>query len=481
MAKFLAFKRSTRQVVTVDTINAKVADLGGQLATADTTNAFPNRSENVVAVFRGDPYALYRSASNEVKLARYSGGAWADVVGFTALTSGTGLITPTGLHVVQNRLVAIATLSLSAGVDAVYARRSAADDGTTWDAAVTQAFATQPLDTRAGPSIVWHNTVWFTTAEGIGYYVPATDTLSATFDQGDTPANLIAGQRANFGSFAIFASNLYYVLATDNPVGAPAIFELDSSWDPAAPTPTFTNLNIVIPGVGNVTLSNDTGNYSLFVNKAGILSLIYSGSNESKLVTISRAATSWTVDDVTDTLLPSSISGEADLGFGYYVDDRRSSNEKHVIIVRFRPAVPVAILLASWDGVTAVTQTATLDDGGSGLDLILPDAERSDFRTFTDNQPAAYIDTYSQPFPGRIRIDYTVQDSSSRPIDILAEYSIDGQSWSTMTQGDGDSGNESLPSAPTGVAYFFNWDAFADLDGTYDNMDIRIVARLAGA
>ena len=66
-------------------------------------------------------------------------------------------------------------------------------------------------------------------------------------------------------------------------------------------------------------------------------------------------------------------------------------------------------------------------------------------------------------------------------MDIIPEYSINGQSWTAMTRGDGDSGIEGLTSTPTGSAYFFFWDAFVDLDGDFDNVDIRVIARLAGA
>jgi len=480
MAKFLAYKRATRQVVTVDTINGVVADLGNAITGADTTNAFPNRCENLVCTFRGDHYLLYRTATNEIHLSQFDFGTalWADVAGFTAITAGTGVLTPSTLQVVRDRLVAVATLSLSTGVDAAIARRSAQDDGATWDPTVSQVFVTQPLDTRAGPSVAWNNAVWFTTSEGIGYYDPAGDTISTTFDSGSDSA--ITGQKANFGSFAFFENDLYYVLPTDNPAGAPRLYRLDKTWSVTTPTPTFQNLLIVIPGVGDVTLNNDTGNYSLFVNRAGVLSLLYSGSVESKLVEVRKSGSGFTVTDITATTLPAQFRTEPSLGFGVYIDDRRRSNEKHTIIIRFRPSIPVSVILAKWDGVTEIEQVASLDNGGAGLDLIIPDEERSDFRTFTDNQPSVYIDAFSQPFPGRIRLDYTIQDKNSRPIDMIPEYSTDGHAWFEMTQGDGDSGKENLVSTPAGLSYFFHWDAFVDLDGNYDGLDIRIIARLAG-
>jgi hypothetical protein len=236
----------------------------------------------------------------------------------------------------------------------------------------------------------------------------------------------------------------------------------------------------VIPATGEIIVNNDTGNYSLFVNRAGVMSLLYSGSLGSKLVTIAASGTGFTVTDLSSTDLDVSIRGTPYLGFGYYVDDRRRANEKHTIIVRFTPSIPISILLLSWDGVTPATQVASFDDGGAGLDLMVPDAERSDLRTFTNNQPSCSIDDASQPFPGRVRIDYTVRDGNSRQVDVLTEYSLNGQDWFDMSQGDGDSGKEDLAATPAGVSYFFHWDAFVDLDGNFDHVNIRVVARISG-
>lgn len=480
MAKFLAYKRTTRQVVTVDTINAVVADLGNVIATGDTTNAFPNRSENLVCAFRSDYYFLYRSSTNEIHLSKFdiATTTWADVVGFPPMTTATGLLTPLCLHVVQDRLVAIAELSLSTASDGLLARRSNQDDGSVWSASLPVLYSSQPLESRAGSSIVWRNAVWVTTSEGIIFYDPAADLFGTAFDQGSN--SLIVGQKANFGSFAFFENDLYYVLPTDLVAGAPSIYLLDALWSIATPTPTFARLILVIPGVGAITLNNDSGNYSLFVNKANVLSLLYSGTVESKVVTITKSGASFEVTDITNSSMPSSISGEPSLGFSLYADDRRSTNEQHTIIVRFRPNIPVSVNLLLWDGVTAMVETGVLDASGAGLDLMTSDSSRGDFRTYTANEPSAYIDDTSQPFPGRVRLDYTISDELSRPMDVLPEFSIDGQIWTLMTQGDGDSGSTGLTSTPTGSAYFFFWDAFADLDGDHDNVEIRVVARIAG-
>ncbi len=479
MAKFLAFSRSARQVVTVDTINGVVANLGNALGLADASTAAPNRAENLVAVFQGDPYCLYRSTANEIRLARYDFGTtlWADVAGFTAITTASGLLTTQSLHVVQNRLVCTYTVRSSAGIDSFSARRSAAADGDTWSAPVTTIFATQPTGSIAGPSVVYHNAVWFSTALGLCYYDPAGDTFGALDTGSDS---LITGAKVNYGAFTFYNRDLYYVLATDNPVGAPLLYKLSQTWSVAAPTPVFTKVSVIIPATGAVTLGNDSGNYALFVNNADQISLLYSGGSGSKLVTIEESGAGYLITDVTQTMLPDVFSAEPDLGFSVYMDDRRRSNEKQTIIIRYRPAIPVSVILASWDGVTAIEQTATLDNGGAGLDMSMPDEERSDFRTFTDNQPSAFIDTYSQPFPGRVRVDYTIRDQSSRPMDMTMEYSIDTQTWNLMTQGDSDDGITSLASTPAGSSYFFHWDAWTDLDGDNDHVSVRVVARISG-
>jgi len=481
MAKFLAYKRADRQVVTVNTIDVLVEALGNTIPGADVLSDFPNRSENVISQFRGDYYFLYRSNTNEIHLSVLDPGVgtWADVPGFTAVVTGSGTLTPLTLQVVKDRLVAIWTLSNSAGIDGVSVRRSSADDGAAWSPTISQNFAIQPTDSRAGPGVAWHNAVFFTTSEGIGYYDAAADVISPVYDAGDGG---IVGQKANFGSFTFFENDLYYVLPTDNPVGLPKLYKLDKTWSTTTPlaVPAWINTNVVLPGIGEVILNNDTGNYSLFVNRAGVISLLYSGSLGSKLITLVKSGSSYSVSDVSSTLLSDSISGEPNLGFSYYVDDRRRSNEQHTIVVRFRPSIPQAILLFSWDGINSLVQIGTLDDGGGGLDLMVPDVERGDFRTYTDNQPSCFIDDASQPFPGRVRIDYTVKDKNSRNVDVLPEYSLNGQTWSDMSQGDGDSGKEDLVTTVGGVSYFFHWDAFVDLDGDFDNVDIRVVARISG-
>jgi hypothetical protein len=66
-------------------------------------------------------------------------------------------------------------------------------------------------------------------------------------------------------------------------------------------------------------------------------------------------------------------------------------------------------------------------------------------------------------------------------VDIFGEYSTDGDVWSAMSQGDGDSGNEQLATTPAGIAYTFYWDAWMDLaGGIVEFTHMRIVARISG-
>lgn len=479
MAKMLAYKRSTQQVQEVDTVNGTTVDLGNSILLADTLSTWPNRSENVVCVFQGDPYLLYRAAANEIRLSRYDGATWADVAGFTAVIPATGNIVPLCLMVEKDRLIAVVTVSGSVGVDGVRARRSAAGDGLTWDPVVSQNFATQPTTSLAGPSVVWRNVVWFATSEGIGYYDPTTDTVSAVFDSGsDTD---IVGEKTTFGSFSFWGDDLYYLLMPDNPLASPKLYLLDTTWTQAAPVapPAWTLQAVAVPAVGSVAISADSGNATMFVSKAGDLAAVYSGSLGTKFVTFQRVGSAIGVTDIT-TQLPVDLQTEINLGASFYTDDRRRTNEKHTIVIRFRPAIPVSIKLLDWDGVNEASLVATLDDGGGGLDLMVPEDERGEFRTFTDLQPAAYITAKSDVFPGRSRIDYVVRDSGSRPVDVFGEYSLDGQTWNQMTQGDGDSGASMLASSLAGIAYFFHWDAFNDLDGDYDIVHLRMIARISG-
>lgn len=471
MAKVLAFKRTTSEVVTVDTVNNTVAVLGAAIPNVDTGTDFPHRSQNLLTVYRGDPYFLYRFVTGEIRLARYDGVAWADVAGFTALTVAAGVLKPLCLQVVNDRLVAIATNSDSGtGDDKVLARRSAQNDGTVWDPAIEQVFATQPTTTNGGSSVIWRDAVFFATYEGIGWYIPSTDMLSASFDQGDDAAN--SGDGVTVGDFAFWNNDLYFVRAG----GAPTLYHLDSAWSPTAPSaaPAWEKEPIQgTPGVSSVNIGPDSITWCMFVNKSDELCIFYSGVIGSKAV----KATTGTFPEFTDitvSTFPESIRTTPNIGFTISVDDRRRVNELQSFLL-WEPAEATS-KLARWSGSGQIDLRTTFS-----ATQFMPPNDRWGFgRTFTNLQPTCHIRSVNQVFPGRMQLDYTVRDIGSKPVDIFGEYSTDGDQWFPMTQGDGDDGAEALATSPSGTNYFFYWDAFIDLDGDFNFMNMRIVARIAG-
>ena len=476
MAKLLAYKRATQQVVTLDTVQPAVAVIGNTLALADLTSAFPGRSQNLVATFLGDPYMLYRTAANTIKLSKYTAGVWADVVGFGAVATGSGNLTPTGLVIVRNTLVAIYALSASVGIDGLLARKST--DGATWSAAVSilNPLLYQPGTTQGGHVVSWRNAVWVTGVAGIAYYDPVGDTFGAAFDTGSDVD--ILDQKVTFGAFASYNDSLYYLLPTTSALQTPKLYKLDPAWTVAVPTatPAWTKVVVPIASAGPLFVGPDNGTYTLFTNKAGALTAWFSGNNETKVITFVSTTTGLTSTDVTNTTLDLTVRSIVNAGWCFMADDRRRTNERQTLVCRDIAASPQKVHVLTWDGASP----ATLDETFEMLDLIFTNDERGDFRIFTDLLPGAFITAFTQPFPGRVQLNYTVRDSLSRPVDISGEYSLDKQTWLPMTQGDGDSGATALVSTPVGSPYFYYWDAFQDLVDDYDYIDVRIIVRVSG-
>lgn len=470
MAKALAFKRTTQEVVTVDTVNGVVTALGTPVAAAELTSAFPGRSNNLLAIYRGDAFLLYRTNTNGIRLAKLTGGAWVDVVGFGTVTSGSGTLTPTCLWVERERLVAVFALSNSAGIDGCLSRQST--DGVTWPAAVGAVYPgpQQPSVTNGGNSIIWKNVVWVASPAGLNYYDPVADLWGPTFDGGSDGG--LVSTFTPVGSFAFWNGDLYFARGGT----VPTLYRLDSNWTPSVPVVppawnrvTATGLN----GVGTVTVGPDSGTICLFVDKTDSLVMIYSGSLGTKMARATVVSFPAFVD-VSGTFLPPDLQTAVNLGFSLYVDDRRRVNELQSLLIR--DSVANTMKVASWDGSTAVRVRATF----TALQLMPADERFGEVRTYLAQQPAVYITSTSQPFPGRKVINYTLIDVGSRPLDIFGEYSIDGDEWHQMTQGDGDDGDEGLASSPTGVAHTFFWDAFVDLDDNLPFVWQRITARIAG-
>lgn len=471
MAKALAYDRANQQAVVVDTINNAVANLGAVFASAETTNLFPGRSKNLIAVYGGDPHFLYLDNVGDIRLSKWDGSTWANVAGFTAISTASGALTPLALLVEQNYLVAVAYLSNSTGADGTIVRRSA--DGVTWDAPQTLLAAVQPTPSVGGHAISWRNAVFFATGAGIGYYRPLTNTLAPIFDPGDDAG--LNGSDMEVGCFASWNGDLFFAKHGTVPV----LYRMDPAWDPTSPVvpPAWTNVSATgIVTAGVVTVTADSGQLLLFVNLLDELCMLYSGQLGTKLLKMSSSEypqfTTPEFQDITSTYLPEGIIVRTDVGFSLFVDDRRRASERQSFLLRDAGDV----VLMTWDSSTQFDVRTTF----SSTDLMLPDDRFGALRIYTALQPTCAIDSTSAPWPGRVVLNYTVRDSLSRKVDIFGEYSVDGDEWLPMSQGDGDSGDEQLSTTPAGLSYVFYWDAFRDLDGVVNFVYQRVVARLSG-
>lgn len=468
MAKVLAFQRTTSSVVTIDTVNNTVSVLGAAIPDVEPTNLFPLRSQNLLTIYKGDPYFLYLHDTNEIRMVVFQSGTWSAAPGFTAVLPPAGVILPVGLQVVNDILVAVMFQGGTTGFDGILVRRTT--DGVTWDATQTLATPTQPTTSDGGHTVVWRDAVWFATAAGLGYYLPATDTLTADYDIGDD--SLLFGDEVTAGNFAFWNNDLYFCRADSSP----RIYRLASDWTSAAPTaaPAWTRQLLTgLEGVAGVNVGPDSGTFCMFVNRLDELCLFYSGTIGTKLAK-TTAAEFPAFTDITVSILPESLRLSTNIGVALSVDDRRSVNELQTLLL-WVPGEG-ATKITRWDGATAIDIRTTL----TGVQVMAPNARFGSLRTFTNLQPTAHITAVSQVFPGRQQLNYTVRDSGSKPVDVFGEYSIDGDVWSAMTQGDGDSGGTQLATSPTGTPYTFFWDAFVDLDGDFAFMNMRIVARIAG-
>ena len=454
MAKALAFKRLTNQVVTIDTVNNTIAGLGAAIPNVDVSPAFPLRTRNNIAVFQGNPYLLYLHTSGAVRMVFYNGTVWADP-GF-ALGAGTDV--PGALFVDRDQFVA----HWFDGANMQFARSV---DGTTWPGAVAG-----PAVTGQGQSIVWRNTVFVATPEGIVYYLPQTNVAAGAVDTGGD-AGLI-GPEMLIGSFAFWDNDLYFAL----PGPSIRIYKLDPNWQPGAPVapPAWDNqLALGIPSLGSFSVGADVGGTCLFVNSQDELCLLYSAQLGGKLAKTTNPSFPLFTDE-TGAVLPADLSARIDSGFSLAQDDRRSANEIQSFIIHI-PSGDTQ--LATWDGLGAFRNRTTLIG-----DTVMPPNDRfAAQRVYTDFQPTCHVNPagVTQPFPGRVQIAYTIREAGSRPCDVFGEYSLDGDTWSPMSQGDGDDGNELLTASPVGVSHLFFWDAWQDLSGVFANMNMRIVARIS--
>jgi len=537
LAKSFALDRSAAQPITVDTITATGTDLGGTIAGMQTTSLFPARCVNLFAVFGGDPYVIVLSAVGDIEIHRQVSGVWSIVGGAFSPAVGHALA-PLCLYVVNDQLVALWSDEAGAndGISAV-----TSFDGTTWTAPDTALAAIGA--SNGGHSIVYRGAVWFTTAIGLWAYAPLARMITlagiaGTFVPGETVTGSISGTTAVVRSFnspllrvdtvdlgtgfaagdvitstsgsGNFSSKTRFVNAAPDPgddafLGTAGIgnlagcfagwngrlyfvkpktatdpirfYLLDASWGGALDVPSPQWATTTFSGLadaGFVSIAADSGLWALFVNRNDELCLFYSASGSTKIATTSSRVAPLAFTDLTNSLLPTTISTATSLGITLYTDDRRRDNLLQTLFIRNFAAAQTTI--ASWDGATSVVEEGSL----VGTDFLLPASRTGQDSTFTNLQPTVKIDDVAEPFPGRLRIDYTLRSSGSYTLGIIPEYSLDGDQYFPMTEGDADSGVDNLPSTPGGDPYFFNWDTFADLQGDLDGVLVRIVARITG-
>lgn len=472
MAKALTYQRFTQEVMTVDTVNNNLASLGVAFATADQTTLFAGRSENLVCVFNGDPYFLWLDTVGSVNLSVFTSGAWAAVGTFPTIPSFTGTLAPIGLYVDRDRLVALVWRSNSAAQDGLVATQS--QDGATWGALQSLVAPVQPTVGEGGHAVSWHNAIHVATASGIAWFDPVANTLSAAFDTGSD--TLLAAPETTVGNFCFWNGDLYFA-KHGNP---PAIYRLPA-FDPTSPPASPMWDRVPATGLltaGAITVSADSNTSLLFVNKVDELCLLYSGQITTKLLKMDSSEyptfTTPQFVDITTSVLPAGIVARTDLSFSLFVDDRRRVNELQSILIRDSGAGDT--ILMSWDGTSTMDVRTTF----TSVELMPCNERFGAQRIYTALQPTSQIDSISQPFPGRVVLNYTVRDASSRKVDIFGEYSVDGDEWNAMSEGDGDSGWEQLNTTPAGLSYVFYWDAWVDLSGVVEFVNMRVVARLSG-
>ncbi|MGE3483204.1 MAG: hypothetical protein AB7L09_00345 [Nitrospira sp.] len=539
MAKTFALRRSTAQPTLIDTTRVTATALGGTIPGMQTTPLLPARCVNLYTVFAGIPYLLTLSAIGEIEIYRLVSGAWTLTGGpFTPAVGHT--ITPLCIHVVNNQIVALWTDS-GASNDGIGVTTSI--NGATWtspDLGQTSIGSSKGGHSVVYRGAIWFATTYglwayaplarFITLGGIvgayevgetvtgsisgttatvtsynapllrvnnvqgsgftagdvisggtsgatGNYASKTSFVNTTPDTGaDTGLTGATGAANVVGSFASWDGVLYFV-QPKTAAGAIKIYRLNSAWDAGAsvPTPQWTAQSFSgLVDAGFATVADDSGVWCLFVNVLDQLCLFYSGSGSTKLGCTTSKSTPFVFTDLSTSYLPSTISAKTNLGIVLYTDDRRRSNLQQTFIIRDLSGG--ALIITSWAGDDSLVERGSI----TGQDYILPAARFGHETTFTNLQPGCQITQVAQPFPGRVRIDYIVISDPARLVDVQGEWSLDGDQFFPMTKGDGDSGDTDLQATPSGDPYFFNWDAFADLDGSVDNALVRIVPRISG-
>jgi len=541
MAKAFALQRSTAQPMTLDTVIITQPTLGNPIVGMQTTPLLPARCVNLQTVFGGDPYLLTLSAVGDIEVHRFVSSTWTLVAG--PFTPAVGhVLTPLCLHVINDTIVALwsdegaandgigSSVSITgaswstpvvelAPIGASNGGHSIVYRGAIWFAtaiglwcfapltrfvtlsgivgaytigetvtgsvslttAVVRSFNSPVLrlDTIVGTGFVAAEVITGSQSGATGAVSTITRFVNSLPDTGDDTFLSGATGAANLiGTFASWDGILYFV-QPKTAAGAIRFYQLASAWEASlsVPAPQWTYLvgTTGLVDAGFATVGPDSGMWSLFVNKLDELCLFYSGSGSTKLAKVNGKLLPFVFTDLTNTLLPSTIATKTNLGITLYTDDRRRDNVLQTMFIRDLSGV--SLIVTSWDGVSSIVVKGTLP----GVDYILPASRKGQESTFTNLQPAAAITGVTDPFPGRLRIDYLVRSDPARIVDVIPEYSIDGDQWFLMTEGDGDTGITGLSATPVGVPFFFHWDVFVDLDGDFNNVLLRVVPRISGA
>jgi len=540
MAKALAYRRSTQQPVTIDTVAGIVNTLGTALTAQQTTGLFPARCTNLHTTLLGDTYQIGLNALGAIEIRKLVSGTWTLVAGGYS-PAGGHTFSPLCIHVVNNTLVAI-WCDLAAGSDGI--RFVTSTTGASWS---TIQFGQTPIpNSFAGHSIVYRTAIWFATSGGLWAIAPLARTLSIGAVLGGP---FVVGETIT-GSISLTTAVIQFVgagfLKVDTVVGTGFVVGETLTGGTSGATAPITVINYFVnaaPDTGNdIGLGGITGSSNLigcFTNWDGVLYFLQpkTVSGPTKLYQLAPAwdprgnfpTPQWTVQ---------TISGFIDAGFASVSNDSGmwalfpDNNDELVMVysgsvgtkmakstsktfplvftdltindlplaianlpnlgitlydddrrrsnnlqsLLFRDSANLVTYLCFWDSVNPVNFQATL----TGSDFMLPANRRGEEDTFTNLLPAVKITAISQPFPGQVRIDYLLRCSPAHPCDVIPEYSIDGYTFFPMSEGDGDSGSSGLPTSGAGIPYFFLWDAFTDLQGDFTFMNMRVLARISG-
>lgn len=540
MAKALAYQRSSQQPVTIDTVAGVVNSLGNALVGQQTTSLFPARCTNLHTTLLGDSFQIGLNALGRIEVRRLVSGTWTLVAGPYSPASGH-TFSPLCMHIVNNTLVAMWS-DLAAGSDGI--RYVTSTDGASWSAiqfgqtSIPNSFgghsivyrtaiwfatssglwALAPLarfisigavvgspfvvgdtitgsvslttavvrfvdvgtlhvDTVSGSGFINSETLTGGTSGATTTITSVTSFVNTAPDTGnDLGLGDVTGLSNLIGCFANWDGVLYF-LQPKTVNGPTRLYQLAPAWDPRGnfPSPQWTVQAISgFVDVGFASVSNDAGMWTLFSNNNDELCMVYSGSVGTKMAKAVSKTFPLIFTDLTISLLPLAIANLPNLGITLFDDDRRRANNLQTLL--FRDSSNSVTYLCLWDGTNPVNFQATL----TGSDFMLPANRRGEESTFTNLSPAVEITGTSQPFPGRVRIDYILRCSPAHPCDVIPEFSIDGYTFFPMSEGDGDSGSSGLPTSPIGRPYFFFWDAFTDLQGDFPFMNMRILARISG-